>query len=103
MAPVIPLLHEEPNPIADTSRIEASLKLNGITFKSDPSLLDSSDVEDTSAIVISLVAGMPTVSLPLGLINGTGALMVNYRLLGPERRAKLKKEKLRESRELQRK
>jgi hypothetical protein len=49
IAPVMPPLHEEPNPIAETSRIEASLKDRGTVTSVESSFVDpSAGIEDTS-------------------------------------------------------
>jgi hypothetical protein len=49
IAPVMPPLHEEPNPIAETSRIEASLKDRGTVTSVESSFVDpSAGIEETS-------------------------------------------------------
>jgi hypothetical protein len=49
IAPVIPPLHDEPNPMADTRKIEASLKDRGTVTSAESSFVEfSSRTEDTS-------------------------------------------------------
>ena len=49
IAPVIPPLQEEPNPIAETRRIEASLKVRGTVISAESPFVGSkSGTEDIS-------------------------------------------------------
>lgn len=41
IAPVMPLLHDDPKPIAETMRIDKSLNVNGTSTKDETSLAES--------------------------------------------------------------